>query len=70
MKAGYAPEVELLLIACTLELTAERKVQFSELLAQHSINWDRLYTLATRHRITSFLYRTYQQLPGIPELFG
>lgn len=62
-------EIELLLLACTVDLSPERKAQLIQFLDQHSIDWGRLYALANRHRITPFLYRTFQQLPNVPAKF-
>lgn len=67
MKPGRSPEIILLLMACTHELTVDAKKKLAEFLAQHSLNWDRLYALANRHRIVPFVYRALQQLPDIPQ---
>ncbi len=69
MNVGYSPELTVLLRACAVELSAEQTVQFTQLLTQHPPNWERLYTLAGRHRLTPFLYRTLQDIPAIPESF-
>ena len=69
MNPNRPPEIELLLLACIVDLSPERKAQLIQFLGQHSIDWDRLYSLANRHRITPFLYRTLQQIPNIPSDF-
>ncbi len=69
MNPNRPPEIELLLLACTVDVSPERKAQLIQFLGQHSIDWARLYALANRHRITPFLYRTFQQLPSIPPDF-
>ena len=69
MNAGYSPELTVLLRACAVELSAERTAQLTQLLTQHPLNWERLYTLASRHRLTPFLYRTLLDIPNIPEPF-
>lgn len=66
MKTGRSDELAVLLMACTDKLTAEAQEQLIQFLEQHSLNWDRLYALAIRHRITPFLYRVLYQLPNIP----
>lgn len=66
MKSGRSPEIVVLLMACTEEVTAEKKELLSQFLSQHPVNWDRLYALANRHRIAPFLYRLIQQVPNIP----
>ncbi|GAB2560434.1 nucleotidyltransferase domain-containing protein [Spirosoma areae] len=63
------PELNLLLLTCAMELTARKKAQLMQALTQQPINWDRLYRLATRHRVTPFLYRTLQDIPGVPAAF-
>ena len=60
-----SPEINLLLLVCTLDLSDEKKTQLTLFLQQHSINWDKLYALAAHHRVTPFLYRTLQALPTV-----
>lgn len=69
MTSNRPPEIELLLLACVVDLSPERKAQLIQFLGQHSIDWERLYALANRHRITPFLYQTLRQLPNIPADF-
>ena len=64
MKVGRSPEVTLLLMACTVGPSAEKKTQLTQFLGQHTLNWNRLYALASRHRLSPFLYRTLCQLPA------
>ncbi|GAB4030983.1 nucleotidyltransferase domain-containing protein [Spirosoma jeollabukense] len=66
MKIVRSPELNVLLMSCALDLSAEKKIQLSQFLSQHQIDWDHLYTLANRHRVIPFLYRTLQALPSIP----
>lgn len=66
MKPGRSPEIAVLLIACTDEATAVTKGRLVQFLSQHTVNWDRLYALANRHRVAPFLYRTLQQVPNVP----
>lgn len=67
MTVERSPELTLLLMACTVSSSTERKSQLIHFLAQHQLNWERLYALANRHRLTPFLYRTLQPIPGISE---
>ncbi|QIP15389.1 nucleotidyltransferase family protein [Spirosoma aureum] len=69
MMPGRTPEIVLLQMACTIEPSIEKKDQINTFLAQTKINWNRLYTLAERHRLTPFLYNTIQSLPEIPAKF-
>ncbi|GAB4015810.1 nucleotidyltransferase domain-containing protein [Spirosoma koreense] len=69
MKADRSPEIVLLLMACTVELTTDRQVQLTQFLEQRPIDWDRLYALANRHRVSPFLYRTLQRMPNLPQPF-
>lgn len=66
MKIAHSPELNVLLMSCALDLSSEKEIQLSQFLRQHQIDWDHLYTLANRHRVTPFLYRTLQGLPSIP----
>ena len=69
MKFDYSPEVTVLLMACTLDVSAAEKEQLVQFLGLHQLNWDRLYTLSTRHRITPFLYRMLWEVPAVPKPF-
>ncbi|WP_232541113.1 nucleotidyltransferase domain-containing protein [Spirosoma endbachense] len=69
MMPGRTPEIVFLQMACTIEPSVEKKAQINTFLAQTKINWNRLYTLAERHRLTPFLYNTIQSLPEIPDKF-
>jgi len=69
MKADFSPELTLLLMACTEDISTERKSQLIHFLAQHQLDWERLHMLANRHRLAPFLYRTLQHIPGISEAF-
>ncbi len=69
MKPTRPPEIELLLLVCVVDLSPERTAQLIQFLDQHSIDWERLHSLANRHRITPFLYRTLQQIPNTPSDF-
>jgi hypothetical protein len=69
MMTNRSPEILVLLMACTLELSEEKKVRLVQLLERHAINWNRVYTLAVRHKVTPFLYRTLQDIPAVPESF-
>ncbi|UFH51914.1 nucleotidyltransferase family protein [Spirosoma sp. KNUC1025] len=67
--SGRSPEIELLVMACTENLSAHQQQRLAQFLEQQPINWDRLYQLATRHRIGPFVYRALQQVQAIPENF-
>jgi len=69
MKSGHSPELMVLLQVCTINLSADRKSKLVNYIAEYPLNWERLYTLATWHRLTPFLYRTLQDVPDIPEGF-
>ncbi|MFD2933131.1 nucleotidyltransferase family protein [Spirosoma flavum] len=69
MKVGLSPEITLLLMACSTNLSTEKKTQLTHFLSQHPLNWERLYALAGRHRLKPFLYQTFLQIPTIPESF-
>ncbi|GAB3943444.1 hypothetical protein GCM10028805_09690 [Spirosoma harenae] len=69
MKIEDSPEVAILLLACTLDVSTERKEQLSQFLNQRSIDWDLLYKLAVHHRIQPFLYRTFQEIPFVSAAF-
>lgn len=69
MKPGYSPELTALLAVCTTDLSEERKSALVHLLTQPIFDYDRLYTLADRHRLTGFLYRALQQVANVPPEF-
>jgi hypothetical protein len=69
MKAERSPEITLLLMACTVGASAVRKAQITQFIEQHPIDWARLNTLADRHRLKPFLYRTLQPIAATPEAF-
>ncbi|SFC61967.1 nucleotidyltransferase domain-containing protein [Spirosoma endophyticum] len=69
MNAGRSSELELLLMTCTMDLSLEKKTQLSQFLGKYQLNWDFLFSLADRHRVAPFLYRTLQDLPNIPAKF-
>lgn len=69
MKGVRSPELTLLLIACTGELSSEKTAQVLLFLQQHSPLWDRLIKLADQHRLTPFLYRTLREIPTVPNSF-
>lgn len=66
---GRSSEVTLLLMACAVDLSAEEQAQLTAFLADTSLNWNRAYTLASRHRLTPFLYRTLRPIPSVPKAF-
>ncbi|CCH54015.1 hypothetical protein BN8_03153 [Fibrisoma limi BUZ 3] len=68
MEPGNSLELTLLLSSCTLNPTPERTGELTNLLKQ-DVDWSRLSLLADRHRVTPFLYRAFQELPGIPKPF-
>jgi Uncharacterised nucleotidyltransferase len=69
MKSGYSPEITVLLHGCAVEISEDKKSQLTRFLTHHSLDWERLYTLANWHRLTPFLYQTLQYISGIPENF-
>ncbi len=69
MKADFSPELTLLLMACTGDISPERKSELIHFLAQHQLDWERLHALADRHRLTPFLYRTLREMPAIPDSY-
>jgi hypothetical protein len=69
MNIGRSPELTVLLMTCVIDLSPEKKIQLSQLLSQNQLDWDLLYTLADRHRITPFLYRILQNLADVPTKF-
>lgn len=69
MKAGRSPEIVMLLMTCTDEVTTDMQAQLLQFMEQHPLNWDRLRALANRHRVAPFLYRALQKLPNLPEPF-
>lgn len=69
MKVDLSPEVTLLLMACSVELSAEKREKITQFITQQSINWNRLYVLAERHRLKPFLYRSLRQIAPVPESF-
>lgn len=64
-----SPEISMLLMACAVELTEEKRAQLTKFLEQYQLDWDRLYRLAVRHKLTPFVYRTLQYIPSVPEAF-
>ena len=54
-------------MTCSLELTNQEHTQLTAFINQHSIDWNRFYALATRHRLTPFLCRTLPAQPSVPE---
>lgn len=56
-------------MACPVELSAEKRNQLTQFISQQSIDWNRLYTLAERHRLKPFLYRSLRQIAKVPESF-
>ena len=69
MKSGYSPEIIVLLHVCAVELSEDRKLQLTHFLKHHSLDWERLYTLANWHRLTPFVYQILQDISGVPENF-
>lgn len=69
MKVDLSPEVTLLVMACSVELPAEKRDKITQFLSQQSINWNRLYALAERHRLKPFLYRSLRQIATVSESF-
>ena len=69
MNVDRSPELTLLLMACTVHMSTERRSQLIHFLNQHQLDWERLYTLANRHRLIPFLYRTLRDIPAVPESF-
>ncbi|SOD78632.1 nucleotidyltransferase domain-containing protein [Spirosoma fluviale] len=69
MVVSFSPEVKLLLMACSVSLSPEKQNRLTDFLGQHAVNWDRVYTLAVRHRLTPFLYRSLYQIPAVPASF-
>ena len=69
MNVDRSPELTLLLMACTVHMSTERRSQLIHFLNQHQLDWERLYTLANRHRLTPFLYRTLRDIPAVPDSF-
>ncbi|GAB2545380.1 nucleotidyltransferase domain-containing protein [Spirosoma aerophilum] len=67
MKADPSPELTLLLMACTIGVSTDKKNQITQFISQNPINWPRLNILADRHRLKPFLYRTLQQVTATPE---
>ncbi|GAB4022936.1 hypothetical protein GCM10028808_71910 [Spirosoma migulaei] len=65
----HSPEISLLLMACAVEPTENKRAQITLFLEQHQVDWDRLYKLAARHKVTPFLYRTLQPIPFVAESF-
>jgi len=68
MKPGYSLELTVLLKCCTLNRSPERANELINLVEQ-GVNWNHLNRLAERHRITPFVYRSFQDVPGVPEPF-
>ena len=69
MKSGYSSEITVLLHVCAVELSEDRKSQLTHFLKHHSLDWERLYTLANWHRLTPFVYQILQDISGVPENF-
>ncbi|MCX6217891.1 nucleotidyltransferase family protein [Spirosoma sp.] len=65
----FSPELTFLLMACTVSPSPEKQEQLTDFLGLQPVNWHRVYTLAVRHRLTPFLYRSLYQIPTIPESF-
>ena len=66
---NWPVEITVLLMACTLDASTEKQAQVSQFVTQHPPDWNRLFQLATRHRLTPFLYRTLRNLSVVPEPF-
>ncbi|GAB3506414.1 hypothetical protein GCM10027341_39430 [Spirosoma knui] len=69
MDSGHSIELTVLLNACTLELSDERRLALGQLITQPNLDLNRVQALADRHRLAPFLYRTLQQIPQTPEPF-
>ena len=69
MKIGRSPELTVLLMICVVDISPEKQLRLSQFLSQNQLDWDHLYILADRHRITPFLYRTLQNLTNVPAQF-
>lgn len=69
MKSNRSPELVLLLMACRLELQSDKKNQLINFLSANSIDWNRVYRQADRHRLIPFLYRILQQIEIVPPAF-
>lgn len=66
MPAVRSTELTLLLLTSTLEVTEETSAKLTEFIARHPPDWERLYALAERHRVTPFLYRGLRDQPAVP----
>ncbi|WP_420149625.1 nucleotidyltransferase family protein [Spirosoma sp.] len=69
MDVGRSPEINVLLTACTEILSSDKQHRLGQYITERTFSWDKLHTLALRHRIAPFLYRTLQQIPDVPEAF-
>ncbi|WP_338876488.1 nucleotidyltransferase family protein [Spirosoma sp. SC4-14] len=67
--ADRSAEIRFLLMACALELSASRKKQLGDFLAQYPLDWKRVYGLAKRHRLIPYLCRTLPALTQVNESF-
>ncbi|MCK8493628.1 nucleotidyltransferase family protein [Spirosoma sp. RP8] len=67
MNADHSPEIRLLQLVCTTDVPVEKKEQLTRFLSEYKLDWDRLYRLADRHRLTPFLYQSLQSLPNVPD---
>ncbi|GAB4027142.1 nucleotidyltransferase domain-containing protein [Spirosoma gilvum] len=69
MNTYQSPEITVLLMACTLDISEEKKAGFIHFLGQNQIDWQLLYVLADRHRLKPFLYRALQKIANCPHEF-
>lgn len=69
MQVDLSSEVTLLMMACSIELPAEKREKLTQFVTHQPINWNRLYALAERHRLKPFLFRSLRQIPAVSESF-
>ncbi|AKD54565.1 nucleotidyltransferase family protein [Spirosoma radiotolerans] len=69
MKVDLSPEVTFLLMACSVELPAEKRDKITRFVSHQAVNWNRLYALAERHRLKPFLYHSLRQIGTVPDSF-
>ncbi|AUD02480.1 nucleotidyltransferase domain-containing protein [Spirosoma pollinicola] len=69
MNTGLSPEITVLLMGCLVDLSTDKQTQINQYIQQQLIDWKRLDTLADRHRLKPFLYRTLLKIPNAPTAF-
>ena len=69
MKTVRSAEITLLLLVCSVEPSDNKSAEIRLFLEQRTLDWNRLFALASYHRLTPFLYRACLEASPVPAWF-